>query len=248
MVGYITESAGGNFDPTPEGRHLMVCSRVVDLGTQDGGQYGPKRKIRIFWELPQERMTMLIDDVERDVPVLHSEQYAVSFHEKSNLGRALTAWRGKPFGPEDFSGPPNGFHLSKLIGVPMSGMIIHEEKESRIYANLQGQRPATREQMAEYRNKIEGQTVFFDLDEFKQEEFDKLSDRLKETIRKSPEYRALFPNEVHHSQNGQANNTPANGGGYDSPPSERGGGYGAGGSPNSGGLDDDIPFAAEWRV
>lgn len=44
-----------------------------------------------------------------------------------------------------------------------------------------------------------------------------------------------------------SDNTPANGGGYDSPSPERGG-YGAGGSPNSGNFDDEIPFAAEWRA
>jgi hypothetical protein len=34
MVGYITPSAGGDFAPTPEGQHTMVCTRVIDLGTQ----------------------------------------------------------------------------------------------------------------------------------------------------------------------------------------------------------------------
>ena len=41
MVGYITESTGGDFAPTPEGQHIMVCSRIVDLGT-DGDAAGDR--------------------------------------------------------------------------------------------------------------------------------------------------------------------------------------------------------------
>lgn len=198
MVGYITETTGGNFTPTPEGQHIMVCARIVDLGTQPGsGMYpAPKRKIRIFWELPEERMTFQNGDgQETEGPVLHSEQYTVSFHEKANLRKHLESWRGKAFTDEDFAGPPNGFHLSKLLGIPALGQVVHEHKDGKTYANLNSIMKPRKNDFDAFRDKIEGLRIFFDLDDFQQEEFDKLSDRLKETIKNSPEYQAMFGNQ-----------------------------------------------------
>jgi len=231
MVGYITESSAGSFTPTPEGQHLMVCSRIVDLGTQPGSAMypAPKRKIRIFWEIPDERIEIEGEDgTKRDLPVLHSEQYTASFNEKANLRKTLEAWRGKPFTEEDFSGPPNGFHLSRLIGIPAMAQIVHEHKDGKTYANINSIMKPVKALFDQYKDKIEGERIFFDLDDFQQAEFDKLSDRLKETIQKSPEYQALFP------QGGAPADDHPN-----APGSEMEGGGPA--------LEDEIPFAPEWR-
>lgn len=207
MVGYIEKSTGGDFTPTPEGQHLMVCSRIIDLGTQPGSPMypSPKRKIRIFWELPDERMKMTDDrGGEKDVPVLHSEQYTVSFHEKANLRKVLEQWRGKAFVETDFAGPPDGFHLAKLIGIPAFGQIVHEHSDGKTYANLNSIMKPPREMFEKYKGRVEGETVFFDLDDFKQDVFDKLSDRVKETIKGSPEFKALFGDGDPQRQNGHA--------------------------------------------
>lgn len=219
MVGYISEASGGNYTPTPEGQHIMVCSRIVDLGTQPGSPLfpAPKRKIRIFWELPDERIKYSDKDgVEKEGPVLHSEQFTVSFHEKATLRQRLESWRGQPFKPEDFAGPPNGFHLGKLLGIPALAQIIHDHKDGKTYANLNSIMRPPKAMFDQYRNKIEGDRIFFDLDDFNQREFDKLSDRLKETIRNSPEFQRL------HGRGGYDEVNP--------PPSE------------DAGYDDEIPF------
>lgn len=210
MVGYITETTGGGFTPTPEGQHIMVCARIVDLGTQPGSTMypSPKRKIRIFWELPDERIELEDDKGKRDVPVLHSEQYTVSFHEKANLRKALESWRGQAFKPEDFAGPPNGFHLSKLLGIPAFGQVVHEHKDGKTYANLNSIMKPPKAMFDQYKGKIEGDRVFFDLDDFDQAEFDKLSDRLKETIRNSPEFKAIVQRGEARDDSGQPDNAP----------------------------------------
>lgn len=198
MVGFITESTGGNYTPTPEGQHIMVCSRIIDLGTQPGSAMypTPKRKIRIFWELPEERMTYTDGDGnEQEGPFLHSEQYTVSFHEKANLRKDLESWRGKAFTDADFAGPPDGFHLSKLIGVPAFGQIVHEHKDGKTYANLNSIMKPPKAMFDQFKGKIEGASIFFDLDAYDDAEFDKLSDRVKETVRNSPEYKALTGGE-----------------------------------------------------
>lgn len=237
MVGYITESTGGNYAPTPEGQHLMVCSRIIDLGTQPGSAMypSPKRKIRIFWEIPDERVKFTDQDGnEREGPVLHSEQYTVSFNEKANLRKDLERWRGAAFKAEDFQGPPNGFHLSKLIGIPAMAQIVHEHKDGKTYANLNSIMKPPKAMFDQYRDKIEGDKIFFDLDDFQQEAFDKLSDRLKATIMASPEYQAMFgkPSNGQHQNSYQESENP---------------GYGMGGA--AGGrsdYDSEIPFAACW--
>lgn len=219
MVGYITENAGTNYTPTPEGAHIMVCARIVDLGTQPGsGMYPqPKRKLRIFWELPEARMTYTDKDgKEQEGPVLHSEQYTVSFNEKATLRKHLESWRGQPFTAADFAGPPNGFHLSKLIGIPALGQIVHQHKDGNTYANLNSIMRPRKPDFDAFKGKIEGPTIFFDLDDFKQEEFDKLSPRLQETIKNSPEYMRIRDGEGEYkpgSENpGAGLDDPFNGG------------------------------------
>ena len=220
MVGYISESSGGNYTPTPEGQHIMVCSRIVDLGTQPGSPMypAPKRKIRVFWELPEERVKYTDQDGnEQEGPVLHSEQYTVSFHEKANLRKDLEAWRGKTFEEKDFAGPPDGFHLSKLLGIPAVAQIIHEHRDGKTYANLNSIMRPRKTEFDEWKDKIEGPRIFFDLDDFDQAEFDKQSDRLKETIKNSPEYQRIFSDDPAAGYTPQSEN-PA------------------------GDIDDEIPF------
>lgn len=218
MVGYITETTGGDYTPTPEGQHIMVCARVIDLGTQPGSSMypAPKRKIRIFWELPEHRIEYTDGDGnEKTGPVLHSEQYTVSFHEKANLRKDLEAWRGVPFTEKDFAGPPNGFHLSKLLGIPAVGQVIHEHRDGKTYANLNSIMKPRKAEFDEFKDKIEGERIFFDLDDFKQEEFDKLSDRLKATIQNAPEYQKLFGGQKQEYGDVASGDQAPKGHGYD---------------------------------
>ncbi len=182
MVGYIQESTGGDFKPTPEGQHVMVCSRVIDLGTQESnfnGETKHQRKVLIVWELPNER-------TEDGKPLMHSEKFTWSFHEKANLRKTLEAWRGRRFKEEDFAGPPNGFHIKNVIGVPCYGQIIHETGgNGKTYANLSSVMafPGKRDEWP----KVEGERLFLDLDDFDRATFDKLSDYWKGVIQNSPE-------------------------------------------------------------
>lgn len=215
MVGYIQESTGGDFKPTPEGQHVMVCCRVIDLGTQEttfNGETKHQRKVLISWELPNERT----DDGK---PMMHSEKFTWSFHEKANLRKTLEAWRGKRFRDEDFAGPPNGFHIKNVIGVPCYGQIIHEQGQNgKTYANLSSVMafPGKRDEWP----KVEGDALFLDLDDFNRDGFEKLSDYWKGVIGASPE------------------------GAYALNPQSGKGGAPAGGH---GDMEDSIPFMMEWR-
>lgn len=183
MVGYIQESTGGDFKPTPEGQHVMVCCRIIDIGTQKtefNGETKHQRKVVIFWEIPGER-------TESNMPLMHSEKFTWSFHEKANLRKVLESWRGRKFKDEDFSGPPNGFHIKNVLGVPCYGQIIHEQATNgKTYANLSSimSFPGKRDDWP----KVEGGEMFFDLDAPDMDIFDGLSDYWKGVIKNSPEW------------------------------------------------------------
>lgn len=202
MVGYITESAGGDFKPTPEGQHVMICTRVLDLGTQKtefNGETKHQRKIAIVWELPE----VLMEDGR---PATQTERYTWSMHEKATLRKILEGWRGRKFREEDFAGPPNGFHIKNVLGVPCVGQIMQEQgANGRIYANLA--------QIMAFQGKKDtwpssaGPLMFLDLDNFDQAIFDALPEYWQNLIKQSPEYEAL-KNPIQ----GQAGGAPANGG------------------------------------
>jgi hypothetical protein len=114
------------FTPAPEGLHQSVCVDVVDLGMQDG-QWGPKPKVRLVWQLDQV-------NPETSKRFTVSQQYTLSLNEKANLRHHLEAWRGKKFSPQELQ----GFDLEKLLGVNGQVQVVHAlSDDGRIWANVQ---------------------------------------------------------------------------------------------------------------
>ena len=92
------------------GVHKARCVRMIDLGTQRNEYLGDvsfKRQILVTWEVPSE----LSNNGE---PLMISKFYTLSLHEKSNLGKDLTAWRGRAFTETE----KQQFDLTALLGVP----------------------------------------------------------------------------------------------------------------------------------
>lgn len=194
----------GDFTPPPAGNHMARCYRVVDLGTQKGEYMGkPKiqHKIMIGWELfCEEKM-----QDGRNFSI--NNRYTLSGSERSALRQHLEAWRGRAFNEGDW----NTFHIEKLINVPCLLQIKHETKDGKTYANIAsiGSVPKGL-QVPELTNP----TLFFSLDpkEYEPTTYEKLSDNLKLTIHKSPEWAVL----------------QGNGPSTEHPPTDS--------------MDDDIPF------
>lgn len=108
----------------PEGNHPAICVQVLDLGTQKGEWKGkPKlnRKIRITWELPEEKA--VFDEAKGEQPFLVSRTYNFSVSEKSTFRKDLESWRGRAFTEEEL----NSFDIEKLLGAGAMVTIVHNE-------------------------------------------------------------------------------------------------------------------------
>lgn len=125
----IYASAGGDFKPAPAGAHAAVCVDVEDMGdvlTEYAGKKKSQHKVRIVWQIDEERDDGKLFSV--------SQRYTVSLHQKATLRRDLESWRGKSFTEDELK----RFDLENLIGVPAMLNVIHAFKEGKTYANVAG--------------------------------------------------------------------------------------------------------------
>ena len=229
---HLPKSEGGNFELTPAGTFTGRCYRFIDLGSHDqeyqGESKGLKRLVMIGFELPTELMA-------DGRPFSIHKRYTWSTHEKANMRKDLEAWRGAKFTEADFG--PGGFDVRNLLGVPCTLTIVHSEKGNDTYANLAGIGKAMKGmQTPEAINA----PVYFTLDPdgFDQTVFDGLSDKLKEFIRGTPEFKRLTGGNSYAKESGAEERDPARDeklekGGYDerSPPPRE-----------FADMDDEIPF------
>jgi hypothetical protein len=177
----IASTQSEDFELTPSGTIAGICYRVIDIGTQQSeyqGQVKRAKKITLSWELPSEKMA----DGQR-VFSIH-KRYTLSLHEKAVLRKDLESWRGVPFTDDELK----GFDIRNLLGKPCLLGIVHEESKGKTYANISSILKLPKGMPAP---EPVNTPVQFDLSEFDQTVYDSLSDSLKATIAKSPEYQEL---------------------------------------------------------
>jgi hypothetical protein len=189
MKMYMPQNSGGDFETTPAGTHVARCYRVVDLGTQQvewQGQMKHQRKVMLSWELPGELM-------EDGRPFSAHQRYTFSSSEKSHFRKHLESWRGLAFKDEDFG--EGGFDIRNLLGVPCMLSIVHTTKSDKTYANVAGVMKLPKGMDAP---QLANETLFLSLapGEFDEAAFEKLSDNIKDTVRKSPEYQEIANGDI----------------------------------------------------
>jgi len=174
----MTASNDKEFEQPPQGNHVAVCYRVIDLGTQTttfNGEEKTAHKIMLGWELVDEMM-------EDGKPFSVNNRYTLSGHPKATLRKTLESWRGRPYRDDELP-----FDTAKLLGQPCMINVTHTTKDGKTYANVAAVTPIPKNMTVPL---IVNDMVHFDLSDFRQEVFDSFSEGLKKTIAGSPEYKA----------------------------------------------------------
>ena len=176
-----TTNTTGDFQIAPEGVHLAICYRIIDLGTHFDEKWGNiKHLIRLHWELPN--ALMKVDNGEAK-PFSITKQYTLSHHEKSNLRCDLESWYGKTFDTRELDAA-GGFDPEKLLDRPCQLNVVHNESNGKTYANVKAIMPVAEGMTVPARV---NQLFFFDLAQFDQSKFGSLTEKLQEFINKSEE-------------------------------------------------------------
>jgi hypothetical protein len=115
---------GGDWEPMPAGSYRSVISGFIHIGTQDGGQFGPKNQCMVIFQPFDE------DD---DRPLLNAEGspwtiskfYTLSFNEKASLRLDVETMLGRSFkdGEE--------FEAHELLGMQARIRIEHTIGKSK---------------------------------------------------------------------------------------------------------------------
>ena len=169
------EAKGSTFENPPAGAYPAVCIRMIDLGTQETTWQGATKmahKVKIVFEL-NEKMS-------DGRPFIVMRDFTVSLHENAQLRKFLASWRGRDFTPEELMGFDPKVLIGKgvLLSLIEKGEYVNIDSAMKLPKGMEAPVPVN-------------QTIFFSLSDFDPVEFDKLSDKIKEKIRATPEYKSL---------------------------------------------------------
>lgn len=181
-MAFIATKSNGNYSPPPSGMHIARCYRLVDMGTQpktfQGKPTGEARKIMASFEL------LIEEKMEDGRPFTISKSWFLSMHEKASLRRDLESWRGRRFSPEEEA----GFDVSKLLGAYCLLNVTEEQgQDGGTYTTIKAITPMVKGM--EKPAPINANFVF-DMDDPDMNAFEKFSDKMKDTIKGSREWKA----------------------------------------------------------
>jgi len=174
-------------EPVEAGNHIARCVQVIDLGHQlekafESEDTQLNHKIRVTWELPNEirEWTDKETGEAKSRPEIISQEFKASLHEKSKLRKLLVSWRGRDFTEDELK----GFELRNVLGAPCFLNIVHAEKDGKKYANISAVTPLAKgmtcpDQITEL--------IYFEVENFDQNLFDKLPKFIQEKLGKSEE-------------------------------------------------------------
>lgn len=184
-----------NYENPPAGQYIGICTQLVDLGTQPQSYMGqpkaPARQVRFTFELHASDAN--------DVPItmLDGRPYTVNSYDmtlntgdKANFRKFLESWRGKAFSESEI-GPGGTFDLLKCVGVyGMISVVEYTKKDGSIATGLGTVVPLYKgiARPAQVNPRI---CFAMTPEDFDPEVLTKLSAKLQEKIKASPEYKAL---------------------------------------------------------
>lgn len=197
----IAENTGTKREPIPQGNYVARCYQMIEIGTvqeEYEGQKKIQRKVRFGWELPTE--LKVFDESKGEQPLVISNEYTISMHEKAKLRAILQSWRGKAFTEDE----AKSFDLTKLMGAPCMLNIIHKETPNGTYANIASISPMPKGMECP---KQINDSFILSYDIFDYGKYMGLPDFIKTKMQSSLEFQALNSPE-HHAVEEVSTNEP----------------------------------------
>ena len=180
---------GQQFENPAGGSHIARCYAVIDLGTQQHSwqnDHWSQADVTLNWELAHEKMTGKYNSDAKGKPFMVQTTVKQSLHKKARLRKLLEGWRGKAFG----EGEAEKFDPKKLVGLGCRLVLVQSQNSD--FMDVTAIAPLTKDEAAKLKgHKWFNKTVFFSLDPFDPEVYKALSEKTREKIMKSPEYKAV---------------------------------------------------------
>lgn len=176
------------FKPVPPGSHLARCYRIIDLGTQKttfNGESKFIKKVMFQFEVHSED-----DDgplkTDKGEPMSISKNYTLSLSDKAVLRADLEAWRGREFTREELQ----GFELKNVLGawclITVTRATGNDGKE---YTNITGVSPVPKAMKQSLPTPFNQVGIFY-IDDPDMEMFETLSERIRQKITETPEWKS----------------------------------------------------------
>jgi hypothetical protein len=119
-MGLKAKDGGGEpRELVPAGSYFGVVCGVYDIGTQAGGQYGPKRQMVVTWELHKRKGPAR--NAAGNILTI-SNFYSLSFGSKSNLRKDVEAMNGSAFADG------SEYDVEEMLGKACRLQVVHEKK------------------------------------------------------------------------------------------------------------------------
>jgi len=183
----LAENNGSNYEPMASGNYVARCYSMIEVGTVTDEFEGKKKvskKVRLSFEFPTEQKVFKEENGMQ--PFVLSKTYTLSMHEKASLRKDLESWRGKSFTEEE----AKSFDITVLIGKTCMINVIHKESRSgglKAYISTISTMPKGLECPKQI---LDSQVLSYD--NFNRDLFEKMPDFVKDEMKSTPEYKALF--------------------------------------------------------
>jgi hypothetical protein len=181
----IAKNAGKKRELAPQGNHVAICYKMIELGTITDtfqGEDVTRHRVLLYWELSNELKDF--DGSGKESPISVSKEFTLSMNEKSTLRKMLESWRGKAFTKDE----ANAFDITKLMGIPCMVNVIHVTSGTgNQYENVSSITPLPK---GMEKPTAVNKTIEFSIDGFDQALFDSFPDFIKEKINSSAEMQA----------------------------------------------------------
>lgn len=172
----------------PTGSHRAVLYKLINLGTlttEWNGQEKKQHKIRLYWELSDEKVTYEKDGETVSKPFSVGGKYTYSLFENSHLTPIVTGMLGTKLHEDEIP----GFDIETLLGTPCLITVIHDEYNGNKFAKVSNVTVLPRGMEAPTQvNKTE----ILDVRKLSQQEIGELPEFIRKDMESSAEYHVRF--------------------------------------------------------